>query len=327
MSGNIAVIGCGYWGKNLVRNFYQLGVLDTICDLSEDILIQFKSQYEGIKTTQNFKTLLDKKGIKAVVIATPAESHYQIAKEALLAGKDVFVEKPIALEISEAEELIKLAKEKKAILMVGHILEYHPAVIRLKELIGNGELGKVNYIYSNRLNLGRVRSCENILWSFAPHDISIILSLVGEMPILVSACGAHYLQPNIADVSISNLVFRNGIKTHIFVSWLHPYKEQRLVVIGEKKMAVFNDASQDEKLKVYDKGIEWINGIPSARHSGETSVYFSQQEPLKEECIHFIQCIKERLRPRTDGECGLRVLKVLHASQASLEADGAPIEL
>ncbi|MFC1576411.1 Gfo/Idh/MocA family oxidoreductase [Candidatus Omnitrophota bacterium] len=322
----IAVIGAGYWGKNLVRNFIDLGVLNTICDSSPNVLKQYSDKYREIELSGSFKEVLSDKGITGVVIATPAVTHYKLAKQALIAGKHVFIEKPIALAIADANELIALANKNKAILMVGHILEYHPAVLKLKELVDNGELGKVNYIYSNRLNLGKVRNEENILWSFAPHDISVIRLLLGEEPYEVTSVGGDYLNPKIADVTISTLSFNSGAKAHIFVSWLHPFKEQRLIVIGDKKMAVFEDSAKD-KLKIYDQGFEWKNHVLVPRKNGVTIVDLESTEPLRAECKHFIECIEKGNIPKTNGESGVKVLQILKACQQSLENNGMPVNL
>ena len=219
---SIAVIGSGYWGKNLVRNFYQLGVLRLICDKNESILNQFKKEYTDVETCLNLEDVFGHDDVKAVVVATPAESHFEVARKALLAGKHVFVEKPLSLNEKEGQDLVKLAKRNELILMVGHILQYHPAVIKLKELINTGELGKIQYLYSNRLNIGKIRNEENILWSFAPHDISVILMLLGEMPESVYATGGSYLQRKIPDTTLTTMDFPSGVKAHIFVSWLHP---------------------------------------------------------------------------------------------------------
>lgn len=244
-----------------------------------------------------------------------------------MAGKDVFVEKPLALRYPDGERLVYLAKKMDKVLMVGHLLEFHPAILKLKQLIESGELGKIFYIYSNRLNLGRVRREENILWSFAPHDIAVILRLIGDSPLEVVATGGAYLQPNIADVTVTNLHFDNGVRAHIFVSWLHPYKEHRLVIIGSKKMAVFNDAVEHDKLLLYDQGIEWVNGELTPRTGPGTTVEFEPGEPLRAECKHFIDCIQHRSRPRTDGPSALRVLNVLQACQRSLQTNGSVVSL
>lgn len=311
----IAVIGCGYWGKNLVRNFNDLGVLDTVCDDDKTALDKTLAQYPNIRTTTNIDDVLKSKEIKAVAIATPAVTHFELAKKAIISGKDVFVEKPLAIAVNEAEELIRLAEEKRILLMVGHILQYHPAVKKLKELISDGELGKIRYIYSNRLNIGKLRTEENILWSFAPHDISVMLMLMGEEPLNISSFGGDYLNPGINDVTMTTLEFKNGVKGHIYVSWLHPYKEQKLIVVGSKAMAVFDDVSK-EKLFLYPHKIEWQDGkIPLAHKAEHKTISFEPGEPLKLELQHFIECIENRLQPRTSGEEGLRVLKVLEAAE------------
>jgi len=328
MSGpGVAVVGCGYWGRNLVRNFAQLHALGWICDASEQALAAQARLYPEARTLTRYEDVLANDEITAVVIAAPAALHYACAKDAILAGKDVFVEKPLALRYQEGVELVELAKQHGRILMVGHILEYHPAVKMLEDLVAQGELGDLLYIYSNRLNLGKVRQEENILWSFAPHDISVITSLVGSAPTQVMATGGAYLQSAIDDVTVTNLTFDGGVRAHIFVSWLHPYKEQRLVVIGQKKMAVFDDAVREGKLKLYDKGIEWKSGLPVPRQTAETTLFFEEAEPLRLECQHFLDRIQDRQRPLTDGENALRVLKTLEASQLSLDRGGLPVTL
>ena len=324
---NVAVVGCGYWGKNLVRNFAQLRVLRWICDTNEAALQAQAQLYPEAGLISRFQDVLADDNTQAVVIATPAGLHYAQAKEAILSGKDVFVEKPLALRYHEGRELVELACARGVILMVGHILEYHPAVTLLKDIVRRGELGRVRYIYSNRLNLGKVRQEENILWSFAPHDISIISSLVGAEPTVVSTSGGSYLQSGIVDVTVTNLLFDDGVRAHIFVSWLHPYKEQKLVVVGDHKMAVFDDMAREGKLKIYDKGIEWRAGLPVPRQTAETTLFFEEIEPMRLECEHFLTCIRERKQPLTDGESALRVLKVLEASQMSLERGGEPVPL
>ncbi len=319
----VALFGVGYWGKNLARVFSELGSLVTICDSDLEKLKQAKKVFPGINVTASASEVLKDKSIKAVVISTPAESHHRLAKEALLAGKDVFVEKPLALTVEDGIELIELAEKLRKILMVGHLLEYHPAVTKLKELTEKGGLGKIQYIYSNRLNLGKIRREENILWSFAPHDISVMLLLLNEMPEGVSVFGGNYLSHDIADVTISNLSFAGGVKGHIFVSWLHPYKEQKLVVVGDKAMAVFDDVSEKDKLLIFNHKIDWIGRIPVPRKQDAQRVNFKTEEPLLLECRHFLDSVKTRNKPKTDGRSALRVLKVLHACQVSLEKHGA----
>lgn len=317
---NIAVIGSGYWGKNLVRNFHALGVLGFICDKNETLLQQFEEQYPGTRTCLAVSDMLADKTIKGVVIATPAESHFTLAREALLAGKHVLVEKPLALESAQAAELHKLAQDCDRTLMVGHLLQYHPVFIQLKKMVLSGDLGHINYIYSNRLNLGKIRREENILWSFAPHDISMILSLAGEEPSSIWATGGNYLHQSIADVTTTHLEFPSGMKAHIFVSWLHPFKEQKLVVVGDKKMAVFDDTLPwDDKLLIYPHSIRWEDNIPVPDKAEAERVDIPQSEPLRSECEHFVSCIETGLTPATDGAEGIRVLKVLNAAQQSLD--------
>lgn len=316
---NVAVIGAGYWGKNLIRNYHEIGALKAICDSDENILSKFKEQYSGAETTSSYEKVLFDAAIRSVVISLPAEMHFQFARKALNAGKHVYVEKPLTIKIKESEELVRLAKERDATLMVGHLLQYHPVFIKLKEMVKAGDLGKIQYIYSNRLSLGKIRREENVLWSFAPHDISMILALCGEEPSAVYATGEHYLQHAIYDVTMTHLAFPNGIRGHIFVSWLHPFKEQKLVVVGDKKMAVFSDTEPwEDKLLLFPHEIEWKDEIPVPRKADADRVSVEQSEPLKSECIHFLECVKQGKTPVTDGEEGLRVLKVLNRAQESL---------
>jgi UDP-2-acetamido-3-amino-2,3-dideoxy-glucuronate N-acetyltransferase len=323
----VGLAGCGYWGRNLARNLHQMGNLQAVCDPSAKILKEVKGAYPGVKTTREFADLLKDPKVKAVAVAAPAVEHYDLARKALLAGKDVFVEKPLALRVPQAEELVDLARTRKRILMVGHILEYHPAIRKLKELVAAGELGEIHYVYSNRLNLGKVRQEENILWSFAPHDISVILLLVGAMPEWASTSGQHYLQHDVADVTMTCLSFPGKTRAHIFVSWLHPFKEQKLVVVGSRKMAVFDDVIKEGKLKIFDKGIEWKDGQPVTRQTAESTLFFPETEPLREELAHFAECVRSRKAPRTDGPSGLRVLRVLDACQRSIAGNGQPVRL
>jgi UDP-2-acetamido-3-amino-2,3-dideoxy-glucuronate N-acetyltransferase len=327
-NGNIAVIGTGYWGRNLVRNYSELGVLKLICDKNELILGQLRQQYPDAEICLALNDVLSRRDIKGVVIATPAETHFDIAREALLAGKHVYVEKPLVLQESDAASLISLAKERGLVLMVGHLLQYHPSFVKLKELVSSGELGRINYIYSHRLNLGKIRREENILWSFAPHDISMILELAGEEPENVMATGGNYLHSRIADVTTTHLEFASGLKAHIFVSWLHPFKDQKLVVVGERKMAVFDDTRPwSDKLLIYPHEIKWKNNIPIPATAKPECVDVVEQEPLKLECRHFLHCIETGQSPLTDGQEGLRVLRVLNAGQQSLNESGRKIHI
>ncbi len=327
MVRNIAVIGAGFWGQNLVRNFAELGALHTICDSDESRLKRLKSSYPEALIEPNYRKVLANHQIKGIVIATPAVSHYLIAKEALGAGKDVFVEKPLALTLKEGEELVEQAEKNGRVLLVGHLLEYHPAVVKLKELVDNGELGKIYYLYSNRLNLGKFRTEENILWSFAPHDISVILLLLGEMPNQISAHGGYYLHQDIADVTLTTLEFQKGVRAHIFVSWLHPYKEQKLVVVGDKKMALFDDTNPKHKLSIYSHKIDWVNRQPVPSKADAESIALPALEPLKLECQDFLDSIKTRKQPKVNGHKGLQVLKVLYYCQKSLEKNGGVVVL
>lgn len=321
----VAVIGCGYWGKNLVRNFAALGALHTVCDAT----VAGRTTAAMLAPTATIVAAVEEvftnAQITGVVIATPAETHYSVVRQALESGKDVFVEKPLALTVEQGTHLVRLARQQQCILMVGHVLEYHPAILKLRQLIDAGALGKLQYIYSNRLNLGKIRTEENILWSFAPHDVAVILRLMGGLPFQVVACGGNYIQPNIADVTITNLLFDNGVRAHIHVSWLHPFKEQRLVVIGAKKMASFDDVSK--QLVLYDQRVDLKeNGPIPVKGEGEV-VPFAADEPLRLECQAFLQAIETRQPPITDGESGLRTLKVLQAAQRSLVMNGEPVSL
>jgi UDP-2-acetamido-3-amino-2,3-dideoxy-glucuronate N-acetyltransferase len=321
----VAVVGAGYWGKNLLRIFRELGTLYGICE--NDPANPNIIPYKGTRLYRDYADLLSDEAVDAVAIATPAAMHYEMAKKAIDAGKDVYIEKPLALTVTQGEHLVEAAEKEQRILMVGHILQYHPAVIRLKELISSGELGRIQYIYSNRLNIGKLRTEENILWSFAPHDISVVLMLLGEEPIKIAAVGGDYLNKGVYDTTLTSLEFKNGVKGHIFVSWLHPYKEQRLIVIGSKAMAVFDDVSK-EKLFLYPHKIEWREGrVPVAQKADYQVVPVVNAEPLKEELIHFIECVQKRTRPKTDGNEGLRVLKILEAAEKSIANDTSNLTL
>jgi len=265
------------------------------------------------------------KGAAAVAIAAPAVLHYQLARAALEAGKDVFVEKPICLDVGEAGTLVELAAAKQRVLMVGHLLQHHPLVQELHLLLARGELGKLHYITSNRLNLGKIRREENALWSFAPHDISVILSLAGnQLPETVRCMGGEYLNHGIADTTLTVVRFAGGIRAHVYVSWLNPFKEQKLTVVGSNGIAVFDDTRLwNEKLLLYRQYLTWANGqIPTPSKAKAEPVLVPEAEPLRAECEHFLACCRERRAPRTDGAEGLRVLQVLQAAQQSLEHDG-----
>lgn len=323
----VAVVGTGYWGKNLVRNMHNLGALKMICDSNPTTLNVFQEQYPDVKCVSSLLEVLHDGDVKGVVVATPAETHGSLVKECMLAGKDVYVEKPLCLSADEGEELTNLARKNGRILMVGHLLWYHPAVLKLKELVTAGGLGKILYIYSNRLNLGKLRREENVLWSFAPHDVSLILGLIGEVPEKVQAQGGNYLHQQIADVTVSVLSFPSGVKAHLFVSWLHPVKEQKLVIVGQEKMAVFDDTLPwNKKLQVFAHTIEWPDNIPVIHKAEPQYVEIKEDEPLKLECKAFLNCIESRAEPVTNGDEGVRVLKVLNACQKALET-GTPVKI
>lgn len=321
----IACIGAGYWGQNLIRNFNDIGALAWVCELAADRCAQIATAYPAVRCTSSLDQVLADPEVAGVAIATPAETHGAMVRRALLAGKDVLVEKPLCLSVEEGKELVALAHDKGRILMVGHLLWYHPAVLKLKELVEEGELGRIQYIYSSRLNLGKIRREENILWSFAPHDVSVILGLVGEMPDAVDAQGGNYLHDQIADVTVSLLAFPSGVKAHIFVSWLHPFKEQKLVVVGDRRMAVFNDVEREDKLQLYPHTINWKNHIPIASKAEAQPVPIDRTEPLRAECLHFLECVRTRQTPRTDGQEGLRVLSVLQRCQEALGGQASPV--
>jgi predicted dehydrogenase len=318
----VAVLGCGYWGKNLVRNFHALGALAAVVDVSPQGRETAAQVAPGV-AIRELDAVLDDPAISGVVIGTPAETHAQLAERALTAGKDVLCEKPLALRYEDARRVHDLALARGRILMVGHILEYHPAVRKLQELITEGQLGRIRYIYSNRTNLGKVRREENILWSFAPHDIAVILRLVGALPFQVIAAGGAYVQANIADVTITQLLFDNGVAAHVFVSWLNPFKEQKLVVVGSKRMATFDDIRRE--LVLHEQHVDLKDGEPIPVKGEGTSIPYAADEPLRLECQAFLDAIASRAAPLTDGASALRVLRVLQAAQRSLVTQGHPV--
>ncbi len=327
MSGNdrnIAVIGTGYWGKNLVRNFAELGALRLICDANEQILsdLQTKFNVEGVT---NFAEVLANTDTQGVVIATPAVTHHDLVIQALAAGKDVFVEKPLALNLQGAVNIKSTVNKYNRILMVGHLLEYHPALIKLRQMVKEGTIGEIQYMYSNRLSFGKIRTEENVLWSFAPHDICMILGFMENLPNSVQAFGSANVT-EVEDFSIINLEFNDNKKAHIFTSWLHPFKEHRLVVVGDAGTLVFDDVSQDAKLVLYDQEIKISDGIPILAKKSQTTIAIEQNEPLKLECQHFLDCIQTRETPITDVENGINVLTVLQAAQISLQSKSKIID-
>ncbi len=323
---SIAVIGAGYRGESLVRNYRQLGALRLICDSNDGLLEQLRDKYPGVETCSALDGVLAREDIRGVAVATPPETHFAIAREVLMAGKHVYVEKPLALDEEHAKELISLARRRRLTLMVGHLLHYHPAFLRLKELVSSGALGRINYIYSHRLNPGKTRREENILCALAPHDISMILSLAGEEPDSATATGGNRLDRRTADVATTHLTFPSGLQAHIFVSWLHPVKVQQMVVVGDRKMAVFDDTRPwPDKLLLYANEINRRDAIPAAAEPERMAV--ARVEPLNLECRHFLHCAKNGCRPVTDGQEGLQVMRVLNACRFSFDRNGTRVDL
>lgn len=335
MTVRIGLVGLGYWGPNLARVFNELSDAELVicCDLEETNLEKVAYLYPKIETTHDVKILFEDGSLDAIVVATSAATHYELAKKALTQGKHVFIEKPLSLEYNQGQELVEIAERKNKVLMVGHLLEYHPAVNTIKNYLIDGLIGQVYYLYSQRLNLGKIRKDENCLWSLAPHDISAMLYLIESEPTEVSAIGASYLRKGIDDVVFVNLVFANRIVANIHISWLDPRKTRTLTIVGDDKMIVFDDMESSEKIRIYDRGVDIR---PDYKAYGEDLTLrfgdiiipsFQMKEPLKIECRHFIDCIRENKVPRSDGRDGLRVLKVLKAAQESIDKGGVPIKL
>ena len=321
----VAQIGCGYWGKNLARTLGRLDALAAVVDGDAASARAMSAEHGG--AVMSFDEVLEDASISAVSIATPAATHFDLASRALRAGKDVFVEKPMALDPNDARELMSIAEDHDRVLMVGHLLQYHPVYLKLLSLIKEGALGRLQYLYSNRLNFGKIRREEDILWSFAPHDISMILGIAGDSPSGVSGVGTFALHENIADVTTTHLTFPSGLKAHVFVSWLHPLKEQKLIVVGDGAMAVFDDrAPWGEKLALFEGSITWNDGIPIANPAPPKYVHVDESEPLLDEMQHFIDCVKNRAEPITNGAEGLRVLEVLHSATQQVLASAGRLE-
>ena len=325
-----AVVGCGYWGKNLVRNFAAMSDLRVCCDASEAVRARMSAAYPNVAVTAELDDVLADDSVQAVVLATPAPSHAELAVAALRAGKHVFVEKPLALSLADGERIAREAAAADRTVMVGHLMEYHPGVEYLKELIEGGELGEVYYCYSQRVNLGKVRADENALWSLAPHDISVLLYLLDEEPTEVVAMGQAFLRPGVEDVVFLNLKFGSGRVASIHVSWLDPHKERRLTVVGNRKMAVMDDMKPGETIRIYDKGVDRQPAeAPAYENLGELLALrdgdiriprIPTDEPLAVECGEFLRSVTTGRTPRSDVHDGIRVLRVLEAAQASLEA-------
>ena len=334
-SVGIAVVGTGDWGANLVRNFANLpgSRLVALHDNDPQRLKKSAAQYPAARALASLEEVAAQQDVQGVVVAASAVSHYTLARTLLEAGKDVFVEKPLALSVTHAEDLVRIARERGRILMVGHLLLYHPAVRHLKGMVERGELGDLFYIYSQRVNLGKVRRDENALWSFAPHDLSVILHLLGQEPIDVVARGSAFLQGSVEDVVFVDLRFPDRKMAHLHVSWLDPHKLRKFTVVGSRKMVVFDDMEASEKVKIYDKGVDRAGEVVSygdalTVRSGDILIpKISLQEPLRLECQHFVECVREHKAPLTDGTGGLQVVRVLAAAQASLEQGGTPVRL
>jgi predicted dehydrogenase len=333
---NVGVIGCGSWGSNLIRNFHELPQANLIAcsDVDQGRLDYIKHLYPNVKVFSNYEGILAEEGLQGVAIATPAGTHYELARKLLERGQDVLVEKPMTLSTEQAQDLIQLAQSRGRILMVGHVFIYNPAVVRLREYIQQGELGDIYYLYSTRVNLGRVRTDLNAMWNFAPHDISIMMYLLDEEPISVSAQGVSYLQDGIQDVVFMTLYFSRKRTGHIHVSWLDPSKKRTMTVVGSKKMIIYDDVDNEAKLKIYDKGVYLDEAVVSfgefqfRLHYGDISIpKLDLKEPVKQECAHFIDCIQTRRPPITDGYNGLKVVQVLEAGQRSLENSGQVTEV
>jgi predicted dehydrogenase len=313
----VAVIGCGYWGKNLVRNFAELGALAGVVDGRPEVSAAMSTQFNV--PAFSLEEVLANPDIDGVVIATPAETHAQVAIAAFEAGKHVYVEKPIAMSLEEGRAMQAAGKKVGKRLMVGHLLRYHPAFEALLETVKKGTLGKLRYAYSNRLSLGKFRVEENVLWSFAPHDVSMLLALFDEKPVSVALGGSAWVTPGVDDENRVDIGFASGARAHVFTSWLHPFKEQKLVVIGEKAMAVFEDSAVGaDKLRLYRHGIDYSGREPAPTKADSEAIPYGSGEPLKQECSHFLACIDTDSEPRTGADEALTVLAVLTGDVSSL---------
>lgn len=331
----VALVGAGEWGKNHVRTFAQMkgARLVTVCDLEDARLVSVRSQYPGVSTTTRYDEILRDSSVEAVAIASFASEHFQQARLALEAGKHVLVEKPMTLRVAEAEDLVRLSQRTGRCLMVGHLLLYHPAVVKMKQLVSSGDIGELFYIYTQRLNLGRVRRDENALWSFGPHDVSVALHLFGAEPEVVTAKGAAYLQKGIVDVVFVTLHFPDKKMAHIHLSWLDPHKVRRMTMVGSRKMVVFDDMEPSDKIRIYDKGVDVRPEAVSSEdylrvRFGDILIpHTGTGEPLRAECQHFLDCVRGKAAPLSGGAHGLQVIRVLAASQQSLDRDGVPVSV
>jgi predicted dehydrogenase len=332
----VGVVGCGYWGPNLIRNFRSLPSchLKVMCDVSEERLSHLKNLYPEVEGQTDFNHMINGAGLDAVVIATSVKHHFPMAKAALNAGKHTFIEKPMAASAEQCEELVDIAEKKGLVLMVGHTFLYSPAVRKIKEIVEWGDLGEIRYICARRLNLGLFQKDINVAWDLAPHDISIILHIMEESPLSVNCRGSAHVTPGIEDVTTMCLSFRNNRSAIIQSSWLDPRKTREMTIVGSKRMIVYDDVAQIEKIKIYDARVErpphydTFGEFHYAYHYGDMYVpYLKQEEPLKSECQHFLDCIRESISPLTNGRQGLELVRILEASSASLKQGGAPVTL
>jgi predicted dehydrogenase len=328
----VGVVGLGYWGSNVARNLDALPgcELAWCCDTDAERCERLRASFPRARFTSDLSEVLADPGVTAVAVATPVPTHAALAELVLAAGKHCFVEKPLACDVVSAERVVALAAERGLIVMVGHLLAYHPALVVLKSLCEAGELGEIRYVYSQRLNLGRLRADENALWSLGAHDVSAILALTGELPAQVSARGESYVRDGVEDVVFAHLAFPGGFAAHIHVSWLDPRKERRLTVVGSRRMATFDDMEAERTLTIYDKGFDpdaAVEGDYVARSGEQHSPAISRREPLRIELEHFFQCLREATVPRTGGLEGLRVVRVLEALQESLDAGGETVAI
>ena len=333
---NVGVVGCGYWGPNLIRNFRGLRDcnLKAMCDLSEERLLHLKSLYPEVEAVTDYSGMLAKGGLDAVVIATAVRSHFPMAKASLLAGKHTFIEKPMATSSKECEELVELAEKKGLVLMVGHTFLYSPAVRKIKEIVEWGDIGDIRYICARRLNLGLYQKDINVAWDLAPHDISIILHVMEENPLSINCRGSAHVTPGVEDVTTMCLNFRNNRSAIIQSSWLDPRKTREMTIVGSKRMIVYDDVAAIEKIRIYDARVErpphydTFGEFHYAYHYGDMYVpYIKQEEPLRSECHHFLDCIKEGISPLTDGYRGLELVRILEASTQSLKLGGGPVPM
>ena len=322
MSSNkkVCVVGAGYWGKNHIRTFHELGALGGIVETNNELLESFSEKYQDVLTYQNLDDALGNNEFDGFTVATPAETHFNVAKNIILAGKHTLVEKPIALNIKDAEELVNLANKHAVNLMVGHVLLFHPAIIKIKELINDGKIGKLQYIYSNRLNLGQVRTEENVFWSLAPHDIAIFQYFIDSFPVEIIAQGSTFLQKGIHDSTITQLKYPNNVEGHIFVSWLHPFKEHRLVVIGSESMITFEDSSKGKPLKLYSKKFDMKNDIPEKIDGPVELIKYEQKMPLTEELSYFTEHLGGKTPGIANGDHALAVTKILVQASKQLQS-------